>query len=395
MKKVKILHVISSTNPKYGGPIEGINQIAKEISTLGYEVHCVCCDPPNSPWISLSPIKIYALGHAFFKYRYSPKLIPWLQQNLDQFDIVICNGIWQFTSYATSKVAKSKNIPYYIFTHGMLDPWFNKAYPLKHLKKWVYWLLIEYRVIRDANKILFTCDEERLLARKSFFPYQCNEVIAHYGIAGAPPDSRHLCEYFLTKNPELRGKRLILFLSRIHEKKGCDLLIKAFSEAAQTEPDLHLIMAGPEDSDRLKLKLTAQANKLGISDHISWIGMISGDEKWGAFYAAEVFCLPSHQENFGIVVAEALSCSKPVLISNKINIFKEIEAYGAGFVNEDTFDGTYQGLKQWLATTTEMKQQMQLAAFNCFKELFFIAKVIKTMTSLAESREPPLKSNQK
>src|SRR5258706_5140390 len=126
----------------------------------------------------------------------------------------------------------------------MLDPWFKRAYPLKHLKKWLYWPWGDYRVLRDARAVLFTSDEERLQARRSFWLYRANEEVVAYGTTAPPENAVALREGFLSMHPELRGRRLLLFLSRIHEKKGCDLLVRAFAELAGTEPTLHLVMAG-------------------------------------------------------------------------------------------------------------------------------------------------------
>jgi glycosyltransferase involved in cell wall biosynthesis len=124
-------------------------------------------------------------------------------------------------------------VPYFVFTHGMLDPWFKRHYPLKHLKKWLYWPWGEYRVLRDARALMFTCEEERRLARESFWLYKANECVTNYGTARPEGDSEKQREAFLSEFPELRGKRVLLFLGRIHEKKGCDILIQSFGDLAR------------------------------------------------------------------------------------------------------------------------------------------------------------------
>jgi glycosyltransferase involved in cell wall biosynthesis len=146
-------------------------------------------------------------------------------------------------------------------------------------------------------------------------------------------------------------------MSRIHQKKGVDLLIDAFSKVAQRDPKLHLVIAGP-DHHGLQADLERLSFKCGIGERITWTGMVTGDVKWGAYRAAEVFVLPSHSENFGIVVAEALACGLPVLISDKVNIWREIEADGAGLVAEDTLIGTVSLLETWLDLTPEVGEQM-------------------------------------
>lgn len=125
-------------------------------------------------------------------------------------------------------------------------------------------------------------------------------------------------------------------------------------------------MAGP-DQTGWPAALRDQAAKLGIADRISWPGMLQDDDKWGTFYASEVFCLPSHQENFGIIVAEALACGMPVLISNKVNIWWEIAANGAGFVADDTKKGTVANLERWLALSPPEFLMMKDQAITCFE----------------------------
>ena len=102
----------------------------------------------------------------------------------------------------------------------MLDPWFKRQYPLKHVKKWLYWPSAEYRVLRDASAVLFTSEEERRLARRSFWLYRCNEMVINYGTAAPPADDGASADRFRRAFPSVGDKRIILFLGRIHEKKG-------------------------------------------------------------------------------------------------------------------------------------------------------------------------------
>ena len=339
---------------------------------LGVDIEVACCDSPDAAWLNESQIpNIHPLGPNITRYSYASKLLPWLLNNYHRFDAVIVSGIWQYHAYATWKALAGKNVPYFIFTHGMLDPWFKKEYPLKHFKKWIYWLLVEYKVLRDARAVIFTCEEERLLARQSFWLYKVNEEVTSYGTSTPPAIDANIIDHFLTHHPTLQGKRIILFLSRIHEKKGCDLLIKAYSEVLKIDKNLHLLIVGPGNENYIS-KLKLLSDKLRISDRITWAGMLTGELKWAAFNIAEVFCLPSHQENFGIVVAEALAAGKPVLISNKVNIWREIEAGKCGFVNEDTVDGTVSSLRSWLLLDSEKYFELSISAKKCFYEKFYI-----------------------
>ena len=382
---MKILHVISSVNPRHGGPIEGIKQLCKPMYELGHTIEVACCDDPLSPWLTESGFNVvYALGPARFVYAYAPRLLPWLRENAHRYDAIIVNGIWQYHGFAVRQALAGTGVPYFVFTHGMLDPWFKHAYPLKHLKKWLYWPWAEYRVLRDARAVIFTCEDERLLARQSFWLYRVHEAVTSYGTASPPSNGAELAQRFLAAQPQLHGKRIALFLSRIQEKKGCDLLITAFAMVASQDLSLHLVMAGPDQAGWVA-SLQAQASKLGVADRISWPGMLQGDLKWGAFYAAEVFCLPSHQENFGIVVAEALACGKPVLISNKVNIWREIEEDRAGFVAPDTVDGILSLFNKWLSLSRDDLVLMKTRSAESFQKRFHIDNAANRLMKIVES----------
>ena len=378
---MKILHVISSVDLKHGGPIEGVNQLSAVHRDLGVDVEICSLDEPDSDCVLNSKTKVHALGGSFAGYAYSSRWVPWLKAHAHEYDAVIVNGLWRYVGFAVWRALAGTATPYYVFTHGMLDPWFKHTYPLKHLKKWFYWPWAEYRVLRDARRVIFTCEDERLLARESFWLYKVNEVVTAFGVSNPPTNGDELAAKFLAQYPQLQGKRIALYLSRIHVKKGCDLLIEAFAIVAKQDDSLHLVMAGPDQIDWVP-KLQAQAEKLGIAYRITWPGMLQGEMKWGAFYAAEVFCLPSHQENFGIVVAEALACGKPVLISNKVNIWREIEADGAGLVADDTLDGTVFSFERWLGMSHSEFQAMKARTTTCFANHFHVQRAAERLLEI-------------
>ncbi|HXW74449.1 MAG TPA: glycosyltransferase [Steroidobacteraceae bacterium] len=368
---VKYLHVIHSLNPAQGGPAEGVRQLAAAAIRLDHSVEIVTLDPPDNPWSRDCGCAVHCLGPGRLKYGYAPAFIPWLRRNFMRFDAVVVNGIWQYHGYATWRTLRGSGVPYYVFTHGMLDPWFKSQYPLKHIKKLLYWPWAEYQVLRDARAVLFTSEEERLLARQSFRLYRAREIVVNYGSPGLPGDPAAQRETFLGRFPQLRGKRIFLFLGRLHPKKGCDLLIEAFAPMLRVDPALHLVIAGPDQSG-MQGQLARLAQHLGVAQSISWPGMVRDDLKAGAFHAAEAFVLPSHQENFGIAVAEALSCGLPVLISNKVNIWREIVTDQAGLVAHDTLQGTRQLLQRWLALSQPERQAMARNAGRCFRQRFHI-----------------------
>ena len=282
-----------------------------------------------------------------------------------------------------------------VFTHGMLDPYFKRAHRLKHLKKWLYWAPVEYRVLRDAYRVLFTSTAEKQLAEESFWLHRWTPHVVPYGASGPPgrnqqgPDRQSLEEAFFERSPLVRGQRFLLFLGRIHRKKGCDLLIEAFAKIADSDPGLHLVMAGP-DQQGWSEELKQIARKAGIEDRIHWPGMLNGDAKWGAFLASEAFILPSHQENFGIAVAEAMSCGKTVLLSDQVNIAPDIASDQAGFMEPDTAEGTLRLLERWIAASPETRAAMATRALDTFHRRYDMRENAKTIIRLFESARAAL-----
>lgn len=381
---VRILHVIHSTDPRGGGPIEGIKQLAPALARLGIETEVMSLDAPDIPWAADFPVPLHTTGPACCGYGYTSRAVPWLKKNREKYDAVIVNGIWQYSSFAVWRALRGTSTPYYVYPHGMLDPWFKRRYPLKHLKKWLYWPWAEYRVLRDAAGVLFTSEEERIEAHQSFWLYRCRESVTGYGIAPLLGDAARQRVLFLERYPELKNKRLILFLGRIHEKKGCDLLLRAWKEitsSSSTGEEMHLVMAGPVDHDYGDA-MKKLARNLGLGSNVSWPGMLTGDLKWGSLRAAEAFVLPSHQENFGVSVVEALACGVPALISNKVNIWREILEDEAGLAENDDQAGTIQLLKWWMDLDSNKKERMRANARKCFERRFDITRTADALAAL-------------
>jgi glycosyltransferase involved in cell wall biosynthesis len=368
---MKILHLLPSVDPRAGGATESVLQSGLNMQAMGHEIEVISLDAPGAPYVSAFPLRLHALGPSRGFYGLCPALVPWLNENAARFDAVIVNGLWQYQSFGAWKALRGGKVPYYVFPHGMLDPWFKRTYPLKHLKKSLYWPWAEYRVLRDARRVLFTTQEERLLARQSFKMYRANEEVVCFGTRRPPEDSAILRDAFLDKFPHLKDKRCVLFLGRIHEKKGCDLLLKAFAAVKDIDRQAHLVMAGPDDSD-YAMQCRALAKELGIEDRTTWTGMLTGDLKWGAFRTSDVFALPSHQENFGIAVAEALGSRLPVLISDKVNIWREVKEDDAGVVASDTVEGTIEALSSWLGMNADAKEAMRIRALKTFTNRFHV-----------------------
>lgn len=369
-------------DPSHGGPCQGIRNTIPALEKLGAHNEVVTLDDPFASFLHRDTFKIHALGPATGPWQYGSQLVPWLHQNLGNFDVVIVHGLWLYYSQAAVKAVNefrrrenNTHLRLYVMPHGMLDPYFQRApdRKIKAIRNWIYWKVIERNVINNADGILFTCEAELLLAREPFRPYHPkSELNVGYGIEAPPAFVPEMAESFLEKCPTVRDRPYILFLSRIHEKKGVDLLIKSYAREFTNNSPL-LVIAGPglDSPYGEKLQQILEENPQ-IKNSILFPGMLSGDAKWGAFYGCDAFVLPSHQENFGIAVVEALACSKPVMISNQVNIWREIETGGAGLVADNTLDGTSTLLKRWNALSTTDKRQMGNQARQVFEKLYAI-----------------------
>ena len=448
MNSLKTLHVIGSMDPVSGGPCQGLRNSIPSLVENGFNNEVVTFDSPASANPTLDVFPVHRLGPANNAWRYNAQFHPWMLANLPQFNIVLIHGLWLYLSYATWKAVirqrrlhNSTHPKLFLMSHGMLDPWFQR-HPSRRLKawrNWLYWKVIEKHVVNGIDGLLFTCEQELLLARETFPGYRPKrEINVGYGVTEPPVRTPEMDAAFRATTPELNGRPYLLFLSRIHPKKGVDLLLKAYASVLRngtierplpetgtadlgpssrfmlsrralapvaacgeaTKPGLapngslneqsqagrgepigmgrlrrevpDLVVAGPIDSEYAR-QMIGLAKELRLSDRVHFPGMLSGDAKWGAFYGCEAFVLPSHQENFGIAVAEALACSKPVLISNQVNIWREIESSGAGIVAADTEQGTYQLLERWGALSSLEKVSLGLKARACYRQHFDIA----------------------
>jgi len=373
---LKILQLVHTLDPSVGGVAAAVVSLSRGMAERGHKIDIVVLDDPDAPWLRDIGLTVHALGAGPTSYRYSSKLLPWLKEHGGNYDRVVVNGIWQYLSFAAWLRYAGSATPYFVFPHGMLDPWFKEAFPLKHLKKWLYWPWSDYRVLRDACAVIFTSEEERLLARKSFWLYRARERVSPLGVASPTPASPQSHESFFVRFPQLRNKRILLFLGRLHPKKGCDILIDAFAQIA--DESVSLVFAGP-DQVGWQVELQRRVNSLNLGSRVVFTGMLQGETKQAAFDVADVFVLPSHQENFGMAVVEALAVGLPVLISIRVNIWREIEQDRAGYVEPDDFSGTVRLLNRWVAAPQSVRDGLRVNARRCFEQRFELNKAVDSL----------------
>jgi glycosyltransferase involved in cell wall biosynthesis len=391
---MRILEIIGSVDPRDGGAIEGLLRQLSVRASRGLETHIASLDPPRAPWVLNCPAKTFGMGSGtetsrgplWKRYGYTPRFVPWLREHVRDYDLVVVNGFWNYTSLASRRVLPASGVPYLVFAHGMLDPWFRASAPFKHAMKQMLWLVSEGPLLANARYVLFTTEAEMTRAQNMFWPYRVRGRVVGYGtadIAGSPAMQKAA---FRRVIPALADKPFLLFLGRIHPKKGCDILVDAFARIASAYPGLDLVIAGP-DPNGLRAAIEPVARAYGVAGRIHWPGMLSGDAKWGALRDCRALVLPSHQENFGVVVAEALAAGRPVLISDQVNIWTEVKVAGAGMVSSVDVAGVSRMLDDFLSLSAHEVERMERAARACFLARFEVSIAVEGLcAALSEIR---------
>lgn len=402
---MKLLHVIAEMDPKKGGVGQAVRTMVAGLTKLGLINEVICLDAPDAAFLANEKSIIHAMGPTNGPWKYNKKLGPWLNINIPRFDVIIVHGLWLYNGYATLKSIKYLKLrqlkdhtkvtlpKLFVMPHGMLDPYFQQApgRRVKALRNKLFWKLIENELIEEADGLLFTCLTERKLAREPFRPYNPkSEFVVGLGIEEPPPHSSVVKEAFAETCPYLKDEPYYLFLSRIHEKKGIDILIKAYCRICEKYNSTpKLVIAGPGIETTYGKLMRQLVDELKIKENVHFIGMVSGDAKWGAFYGCEAFILPSHQENFGIAVVEALACSKPVLISNQVNIWREIQSCKGGIIADDTLQGTQDLLTRWIQMSLAEKKITQKNARACFELNFAVEPAAKKLLHTIDLSNQP------
>jgi glycosyltransferase involved in cell wall biosynthesis len=371
---INVLHILPSLDPKAGGVSQAVRSMIRYSADPALSHEVLCLDDTEEEYLKDCDFVVYAIGRGKSAWNYNPRLLPWLLSHLADYNRIIVHGLWQYQTLAVYQAyrAVAKGIAkLYVMPHGMLDPYFQRAKDrkIKAIRNIVFWNLIERKLVNNADAVLFTCDVEKERASESFSRYNPKEeIVSGLGVERPPLFEKSMTTAFYKRCPDIKNRRYFLFLGRIHPKKGVDLMIRSYMKLRSSEHDLPLlIIAGPglESQYGRKMKQLASETK-----DILFPGMLDGQSKWGAFYGCEAFILPSHQENFGIAVAEALACGKPVLISDQINICKEIETDGAGIVASNTLAGTYDLLRNWERLNVPEKQEYALNAKLCYESRY-------------------------
>ena len=302
-----------------------------------------------------------------------------IDEAVGRADVVHLHTLWHPLNAIARKACARHGRNYVMMPHGMLDPY---SLGQKRWRKRIYLAASERRNLQGASRLIFTTFHEQQAARESLTWLGAGEIIP-LG-ADSPPDMPRQTarQAFISLFPQVANRRCLIFLGRIHPKKGLERLLTVLPKISRRHPSILLIIAGDgEQSDVRDLKNLVHSRNLG--SRVLFTGMVEGEAKWSALACAEVFVLPSRQENFAISVAEAMHSGVPVVITNKVNSWPFVEKAQAGFVIEE--DNAESGLAKRLdelLSDPDRARCMGSRGKNFAKEHFSWQRVTRDMISL-------------
>src|SRR6266540_1277690 len=341
---MRVLHVIPYMHPSAGGPPVVVENFVREIIKHGHlseiissPLFCkgdqgILLERLNelAPTTFVSPSRIFTPLPGATQRQVS--------ETIRVSDIVHLHTLWHPINVVVRKECARHRRPYVLMPHGMLDPY---SLTVKRWRKALYLWALERGNILAAQRIIFTTAEEARLAQTAgTLP---KGIVIPLG-GDAPYDrSEELALRFLERFPKARGRRQLLFLGRLHFKKGLDRILRILPAIGQMFPDVLLTIVG-DGSAEFELNLKTSIKAEGLQDWVLMTGRLEGAEKWGAYASAELFLLPSRQENFAITVAEAMQMAVPVVISNRVNTWPYVQDAGAGLVvDEERIEAELEG----------------------------------------------------
>jgi glycosyltransferase involved in cell wall biosynthesis len=333
---MRILHVIAGLSPEGGGPHKATPELCRALARLGHEVSLYTTNmsrqgvlnvPIDHPVVADGvTIRYFPIGR-FRRWGFSWPLGLALRADIASFDVVHIHSLYLFHTFIAAWYCRKNQVPYLIRPHGTLDPFLRQK---SRFKKAIYNLLIEKSNLDHAAAIHYTTQEEMDLAHNAL-GIRAPGIVVPEGVelgeyADLPPRGT-----FRVHFPTIGNDFLILFLGRINFKKGLDLLARAYGQIARQYSKVHLAIVGPDNEGYMR-QVQAWLAKECVLDRVTFTGMLLSRDKLAAFADADVFVLPSYTENFGLAVVEAMACGVPVVISNRVNIWREVAQAEAGLI---------------------------------------------------------------
>ena len=376
---------METLSPRYGGPVSVMVALAEAQHQAGHEVTIattnaeyprgIYCDPG---WSSLrkGTVPVYYAPVQFMPVLFSWQLASYLKKSICKFDIVHADGLYRFPATYAAWIARKHGVPYVIKPHGSLDPYLHERSTAGKLWiKRLYEKCFDLPNLRAANAIHYVTEEER--SRASFLGLNTPSFVVSSAIDWASYQDLPTRGAFRTRWG-LGDAPIVLFLGRLHFKKGLDLLIPAFDALRQRVPNATLVIAGPENDDYGgQVRHWVSERMLGNSVH--FVGSLHGADVIQAYVDADIFTLPSYTENFGMTVVEAMACSLPVVISDQVSIHTEVAEAGAGLITSCNVSDLTEALES-LLRSPECRRAMGEAGRELAQQRYTWPAIVDALT---------------
>ncbi len=342
---MNVLHVIPSFAPRYGGPIVAAVGLTRELAKRGHHVTVATTnvDGPGELDVPLNrPVSMDGVNVWYFPiqrprwYHFSAPMGRALRDLVRRSDVVHIHSVFLWPTTVAAFWCRRYGVPYVITPHGLLEAArVSKSYERARIsfastvKKRIYLRTLGIPDIGGAAGLHFVSHPEReATSRLRLSPK------AHVILLGAdtPPLAGAGDRASVQRqHPSLKGRKIVLFLSRLHRIKGLDVLADAAGSLAESRDDFSLVVAG-SGAPEYEAEIRALFDRRGISERTVFTGMVVGDDKWRLLRAADVFVLSSRNEACPVAVMEAMASGTPVVVSDQVGIDREVAEAGAGLV---------------------------------------------------------------
>lgn len=391
---MKLLCVIPSYWPafQYGGPIASNHNLNRALVKKGIDVTVYTTNVGLDKKISLNQeVNVNGVKVTYFNFikffeflgttgwQFSLELTHALKRNLNSVDIVYLPAVWNYPTTVAAYYCRKYRKPYIVALKGVLYPYTKSK---SAWKKWPYYKLFAERNIKNATAIHYTSEDEANRCHSLFLGLKNQAIIIPNGIELSEFNNLPSRENLRKRYPILKDKKIVLFLGRINWIKGLDILVKAYSRLVKERDDVHLLIVG-SDEEGYKGKVKGWLKDEGALKRVSFTGMLSGREKLEAFAGSDVFVLPSYSENFGMAVVEAMAFNLPVIISDKVGIYEEVEKAKAGFIIHTDENELYSAMVKILDNKQE-SLEMGRRGRKLVEEHFASEKVADKMIKVFE-----------
>jgi len=391
---MKLLCVTPSYWPafRYGGPIASNHNLNRALVKKGIDVTVYTTNVGLDKKISLNQeVNVNGVKVTYFNFikffeflgttgwQFSLELTHALKRNLNSVDIVYLPAVWNYPTTVAVYYCRKYRKPYIVALKGVLYPYTKNK---NAWKKWPYYKLFAEKNIKNATAIHYTSEDEAIRCHSLFLGLKNQAIIIPNGIELSEFNNLPARDNLRKRYPILKDKKIILFLGRINWIKGLDILVKAYSRLVKERDDVHLLIVGSDEKGYGE-KVRSWLKNEGVLERVTFAGMLSGREKLEAFAGSDVFVLPSYSENFGMAVVEAMACNLPVIISDKVGIYEEVEKAKAGFIIHTDENELYSAMVKILDNKQE-SLEMGRRGRKLVEEHFASEKVADKMIKVFE-----------